>query len=247
MEEHQNEFDVIITDSSDPIGPAEALFERPYYECMKGALTDNGVLCTQGWTGRSNPSLRSPQLRSNLNTLTPPPPWSHTHCGSTQRRVPVAASGADQGNADLLPNSVSRGSLWLHHHPHVPEVGLLSSNSCRFLFLVTPHSRPQQRADWIHPVREKQGHAVCHTCAHADGSPSGDDGPQVLQRRLAGSAHVYTNRVAIPKCMLTIHLLQTSTRRPLYCQSLRAKPWPSREIYKNGEDNAPMQAAGLLT
>lgn len=45
---HQAEFDVIITDSSDPVGPAESLFQKPYYELMKCALKPGGIICTQG-------------------------------------------------------------------------------------------------------------------------------------------------------------------------------------------------------
>lgn len=48
LEDHKNEFDVIITDSSDPIGPAEVLFEPPFFKKMKDSLRDGGVLCTQG-------------------------------------------------------------------------------------------------------------------------------------------------------------------------------------------------------
>nr|CAB3266568.1 spermidine synthase [Phallusia mammillata] len=48
MEKHTNEFDVIITDSSDPEGPAEMLFEKPYYELMSKALRPGGVICAQG-------------------------------------------------------------------------------------------------------------------------------------------------------------------------------------------------------
>jgi len=48
MRNHQGEFDVIITDSSDPIGPAEALFKEEYYQQMSRALKPNGLLCTQG-------------------------------------------------------------------------------------------------------------------------------------------------------------------------------------------------------
>ncbi|XP_038078487.1 spermidine synthase-like [Patiria miniata] len=48
MEQHHNEFDVIITDSSDPVGPAAALFEKSYYELMKKALRPGGIVCTQG-------------------------------------------------------------------------------------------------------------------------------------------------------------------------------------------------------
>jgi spermidine synthase len=41
-------FDVIIVDSSDPVGPAEVLFRQEFYEDMKKALTPSGVICTQG-------------------------------------------------------------------------------------------------------------------------------------------------------------------------------------------------------
>lgn len=48
MERYQNYFDVIITDSSDPQGPAKDIFEKPYYEKMKNSLKEDGLLCCQG-------------------------------------------------------------------------------------------------------------------------------------------------------------------------------------------------------
>lgn len=48
MEEHKSSFDVIITDSSDPIGPASVLFETPFYNAMYGSLREGGIVCTQG-------------------------------------------------------------------------------------------------------------------------------------------------------------------------------------------------------
>ncbi len=47
VKEMKGEYDVIIVDSTDPIGPAEALFERPFYEDCKNALNDTGILVTQ--------------------------------------------------------------------------------------------------------------------------------------------------------------------------------------------------------
>ncbi|KAJ2515218.1 putrescine aminopropyltransferase [Coemansia sp. RSA 2049] len=41
-------FDVIITDSSDPVGPAEKLYESHYYELMSGALRTGGIVSAQG-------------------------------------------------------------------------------------------------------------------------------------------------------------------------------------------------------
>lgn len=45
---HRDMFDVIIADTSDPIGPANVLFDRGFYSGMHGALRAGGVLCTQG-------------------------------------------------------------------------------------------------------------------------------------------------------------------------------------------------------
>jgi len=48
MKENQSSFDVIITDSSDPVGPASVLFETPFYRAMYGSLREGGIVCTQG-------------------------------------------------------------------------------------------------------------------------------------------------------------------------------------------------------
>lgn len=44
----KEQFDVIICDSSDPVGPAEVLFKPEFFESMKNALGPQGVLSTQG-------------------------------------------------------------------------------------------------------------------------------------------------------------------------------------------------------
>lgn len=48
MKQHSGQFDVIITDSSDPVGPAESLFQESYFALMKHALKPNGIICSQG-------------------------------------------------------------------------------------------------------------------------------------------------------------------------------------------------------
>ncbi len=40
-------YDVIIVDSTDPIGPAESLFQEPFYAAMKSALRPAGIIATQ--------------------------------------------------------------------------------------------------------------------------------------------------------------------------------------------------------
>ncbi|MCU6708606.1 polyamine aminopropyltransferase [Paenibacillus sp. J5C_2022] len=41
------EYDVIIVDSSDPVGPAQMLFELDFYENLQGALKDDGLMVCQ--------------------------------------------------------------------------------------------------------------------------------------------------------------------------------------------------------
>ena len=48
LRDRKKEYDVIITDSSDPEGPAESLFQKPYFELLYGALREGGVITTQG-------------------------------------------------------------------------------------------------------------------------------------------------------------------------------------------------------
>jgi len=43
----KGEFDVIIVDSSDPVGPAETLFTESFYYFMKEGLREGGIVCTQ--------------------------------------------------------------------------------------------------------------------------------------------------------------------------------------------------------
>ena len=44
---HQDTFDVIMVDSTDPIGPAEGLFEEDFYRMVFGALKKDGIMVAQ--------------------------------------------------------------------------------------------------------------------------------------------------------------------------------------------------------
>ncbi|HMU92194.1 MAG TPA: polyamine aminopropyltransferase [Anaerolineales bacterium] len=47
LEENPSQFDVIISDTTDPIGMAERLFSEEFYKLMVRALTPNGAAATQ--------------------------------------------------------------------------------------------------------------------------------------------------------------------------------------------------------
>ncbi len=48
VEGKENEYDLIIVDSTDPIGPGEGLFTREFYRNCYNALTQDGILVNQG-------------------------------------------------------------------------------------------------------------------------------------------------------------------------------------------------------
>jgi len=70
MEENQESFDVIITDSSDPIGPASVLFETPFYNSMFKSLREGGIVCTQGECMWLHVDLIKPLIDSIKQTYT---------------------------------------------------------------------------------------------------------------------------------------------------------------------------------
>ncbi len=47
MKELKNEIDVILVDSTDPIGPGEGLFSREFYRDVAGALREGGIMAAQ--------------------------------------------------------------------------------------------------------------------------------------------------------------------------------------------------------
>ncbi len=51
-------FDVILVDSTDPIGPGAALFTEPFYRDCKRRLNDGGILVTQA----GNPAMAAQEL-----------------------------------------------------------------------------------------------------------------------------------------------------------------------------------------
>jgi spermidine synthase len=47
VRDHEKTYDVIIVDGSDPVGPAEGLFNRSFFESCHVALKDEGILVAQ--------------------------------------------------------------------------------------------------------------------------------------------------------------------------------------------------------
>lgn len=64
MHQHAGEYDVIITDSSDPIGPAEVLFQPPFYLAMSKCLRNGGIVASQGECMWLHADLIAPMIRA---------------------------------------------------------------------------------------------------------------------------------------------------------------------------------------
>jgi spermidine synthase len=83
----ENEYDLIIVDSTDPFGPGEGLFTKEFYgNCFK-ALTDDGILVNQ----HENPyyeSYASAMLRAHRRIREFFP-----ECGVYQAHIPTYPSG----------------------------------------------------------------------------------------------------------------------------------------------------------
>mmetsp|Transcript_13680 Transcript_13680/g.23461 ORF Transcript_13680/g.23461 Transcript_13680/m.23461 type:complete len:282 (+) Transcript_13680:73-918(+) len=60
-----NTYDVIIVDSSDPVGPAAGLFQEPFYRSLKAALRPGGIACTQAENFWLHAHITSEVIRIN--------------------------------------------------------------------------------------------------------------------------------------------------------------------------------------
>lgn len=65
VRDHANEFDAIIVDSSDPIGPACGLFSHNFYSDVKKCLTKNGVAIFQSGSAFMQPGESRDIFRVN--------------------------------------------------------------------------------------------------------------------------------------------------------------------------------------
>lgn len=61
----KEQYDIIIVDSTDPIGPGEVLFTKEFYQSCKRCLTRDGILVTQN----GMPFLQDKELTNSLSNL----------------------------------------------------------------------------------------------------------------------------------------------------------------------------------
>lgn len=102
MAETDRQFDVIIVDSTDPIGPGEVLFTEAFYADCKSRLTGRGILATQNGV----PFLQAEELKSTHAKFRKLFPDSHFFVAA----VPTYVGGfMTLGWASLDPANRRRG------------------------------------------------------------------------------------------------------------------------------------------
>ncbi len=67
---HQNEFDIILVDSTDPIGPAVGLFEEDFYRLVHAALKEDGIMVAQSESPFYHAEIQKSMFR-NLRAVFP--------------------------------------------------------------------------------------------------------------------------------------------------------------------------------
>ena len=118
-------YDVIIVDSSDPVGPAETLFQPEFYEKMAAALNPGGVICTQvRWItrGRGGEGAAMAQGKRLPRALTHSLALSYnpTHPPiMITGRVHVAAPRPYHLGPHVVLRHLPHCRICIHHHPHV--------------------------------------------------------------------------------------------------------------------------------
>ncbi|ABO49034.1 spermidine synthase [Desulforamulus reducens MI-1] len=70
VRDHKNEFDVILVDSTDPIGPAVGLFEGSFYKNCYDALKEDGIFVAQTESPYYNEEL-IPKVNKDIRSLYP--------------------------------------------------------------------------------------------------------------------------------------------------------------------------------
>ncbi|MFC4077076.1 polyamine aminopropyltransferase [Salinithrix halophila] len=70
VERQESQYDVIAVDSSDPVGPAAVLFEKPFYRAVHRALKEDGMMVCQSESPVFHPDVMK-RVHDSLRELFP--------------------------------------------------------------------------------------------------------------------------------------------------------------------------------
>lgn len=126
IRDRQAYYDVIIVDSTDPIGPGEALFQEPFYAAMKSALNPSGIIATQAESIFLHEEIIA-ELLSMVNRLFPV--WGYsfmsvpTYPGGNIGCC-LASFGTDVNTPARLPTPALQSQL-KYYTPQVHEASFI--------------------------------------------------------------------------------------------------------------------------
>lgn len=65
IKDKKNEFDIVLIDSTDPMGPGEGLFTEEFYTNVKNSLKPDGIVCAQS----ESPFVNKEEIKKMYNLL----------------------------------------------------------------------------------------------------------------------------------------------------------------------------------
>ena len=65
IKDKKNEFDIVLIDSTDPMGPGEGLFTEEFYTNVKESLKEGGIMCAQS----ESPFVNKEEIKKMYNLL----------------------------------------------------------------------------------------------------------------------------------------------------------------------------------
>jgi spermidine synthase len=136
LKDHPDTYDVIIVDSSDPVGPASSLFEASFYKISRDALRDGGVLCTQAECLWNNLSLIT-ELHTACASL-------FQHCAYAYTTMPTYPSG--QIGFMVCRKGAAPVSAAVRTHPAAEELRYYTEELHKAAFVL-----PKFAVDAMHP------------------------------------------------------------------------------------------------
>ncbi|ESO08910.1 hypothetical protein HELRODRAFT_168829 [Helobdella robusta] len=122
LKERKQEYDVIITDSSDPIGPAEVLFGLEYYKLLYESLKSGGIIVSQGeslWIDGGMDYM--PELIKEISSIFPSVDYAYTYIPSyTTGQIGFILASKDEGTNFRKPvrilSDVEKSSMNLQYY-----------------------------------------------------------------------------------------------------------------------------------
>jgi spermidine synthase len=141
LPEHKGEYDVIITDSSDPVGPAEALFQAPYFTLLNEALKEGGNISTQAESIWMHLPLIK-ELKETCKKTFPVAEWGFTTiptCKSREVKAGLLLIRSDPaGSIGIMVCSKEKGRDVKLPLRAVPDTRYYNSDVHRGAFLAVP-------------------------------------------------------------------------------------------------------------